>query len=57
MPKTETLASARNDIIQAAVHAAAHLVLHITGEKRLVRSERAAYVKQLKQLLEVADAP
>lgn len=57
MPRTSAqglLSANRDTILVAAVHAAAHLVLSISGEERLTREERQRYVKVLRELLAIA---
>lgn len=48
------LAANTPDLIHAAVHAAAQLVLHLTGEQRLTREEKTRLVNILKELVLVA---
>lgn len=53
MPKSyqQVLAAAAPDLVAAAVHAAAQLVLHLTGDQRLTREERARHAEVLRELL------
>lgn len=57
MPEPKSLQSALPAVVDASVHAAAALVLHILAAKRLERPTKNAYVKQLKLLLEAVDEP
>lgn len=43
-------------VMHAGLHAVAKLVLHVTGAARLEKSQRDAYTKQLKLLIEATDA-
>lgn len=56
LPKTfrGVLAAAEPTLVEAAVHAAAQLVLHITGSQRLSRAQRDRYEEILRELLKVA---
>lgn len=57
MAKTETLASARDEVIEASVHAAAQLVLHAIGARRLGRADVKMYTEQLQLLITTARRP
>lgn len=46
------LKAERSEVLSASIHAVAAIVLHVTGDRYLPRSQRAAYVKQLQLLLE-----
>lgn len=54
MPELKTLATARDEVLAASVHAAAHLVLHLVGAKRLGRADLKVYADQLRLLIESA---
>lgn len=55
MPQPKTFQSSAPAIVDASVHAAAALVLHILGARRLERPTKNAYIKQLKLLIEAVE--
>lgn len=53
LPKsyTEVLRANTSTLVDAAIHASAALVLHLTGEQRLNRGDRDAHISVLRELL------
>lgn len=56
LPKAykSVLAAAEATLVEASVHAAAQLVLHVTGAQRLSRDQFHRYQEVLRELIKVA---
>lgn len=53
MPQPKTLATARNVLLEQAIHTIGRIVLHVTGDSRLATGEARAAATFLRDLLEV----